>query len=188
MVHGLPKFPASTVTCVDCLNGKQTRNSIPKQCSSRSTQPVELVHSDICGPISPISNSGKRYFLSFIDDYSRKAWAYLLAEKSDTLNCFKIFKSMVEKEAGMMLKCLRTDRGGEYTSTNFVHFCEENEIRRQLTNAYTPPTKWRCGEKKQDSHEYGASITISKRNSKIILARSSRLDFPCSQPLPHLGS
>lgn len=97
MVHGLPKFPASTVTCVDCLNRKQTRNSIPKQCSWRSTQPLELVHSDICGPISPISNSGKRYFLSFIDDYSRKAWAYLLAKKSDTLNCFKIFKSMVEK-------------------------------------------------------------------------------------------
>lgn len=45
---------------------------------------------------------------------------------------------MVEKEAGMMLKCIRIDRGGEYTSTNFVHFYEENEIRRQLTNAYTP--------------------------------------------------
>lgn len=45
---------------------------------------------------------------------------------------------MVEKEAGMMLKCIRIDRGGEYTSTNFVHFYEENEIQRQLTNAYTP--------------------------------------------------
>lgn len=92
MVHGLPRFPASTVTFVDCLNGKQTRNAIPKNVSWRATQPLELVYSDICGPITPTSNSGKRYFLRFIDDFSRKGWVYLLAKKSEALECFKRFK------------------------------------------------------------------------------------------------
>lgn len=138
MVHGLPKFPASTIACVDCLNGKQTRSPIPKQVLWRANQPLELIYSDICGPITPTSNSGKRYFLSFIDDYSRKAWVYLLSEKSEALESFKIFKKMVEAEANLSIKCLRTDRGGEYTSTDFNNFCRESGIRKQITNAYTP--------------------------------------------------
>ena len=99
---------------------------------------LELIHADICGPIDPISNSGKRYILCFIDDYSRKVWVYLLLEKSEALECFKSFKKMVEKEAERSIKCLRTDRGGEFVSSNFKAFCEEEGIKRQLTTAYTP--------------------------------------------------
>ncbi|KAL8162473.1 hypothetical protein V2J09_013962 [Rumex salicifolius] len=112
MVHGLPKLLPLTDVCVDCLNGKQTRVPIPKQSTWRSSQPLELVYSDICGPISPMSHSGKQYFLSFIDDFSRKGWVYLLAEKSEAFERFKAFKLIAEKEVGVALRCLRTDRGG----------------------------------------------------------------------------
>ncbi|GAA0163301.1 hypothetical protein LIER_19200 [Lithospermum erythrorhizon] len=138
MVRGLPEFEAEEITCVDCLNGRQTRNAIPKQANWRASIILELIHSDICGPISPTSNSGKRYFLSFIDDFSRKAWIYLLMNKSDALDCFKKFHCMVEKERNASLKCLRTDRGGEYTSSAFNEYCRNKGIKRQLTNAYTP--------------------------------------------------
>ncbi|GAA0167068.1 transmembrane signal receptor [Lithospermum erythrorhizon] len=138
MVRGLPEFKPEEITCVDCLNGKQPRSAIPKESKWRASTVLELIHSDLCGPISPTSNSGKRYFLSFIDDFSRKAWVYLLVNKSDTFSYFKVFKAMVENESNMHIKCLRTDRGGEYNSRFFDEFCKDHGIRRQLTNAYTP--------------------------------------------------
>ncbi|GJZ69522.1 retrovirus-related pol polyprotein from transposon TNT 1-94, partial [Tanacetum coccineum] len=59
-------------------------------------------------------------------------------EKSQVLETFKKFKALVEKEAGVEIKCLRTDRGGEFNSKEFKVFCENNGIKRQLTAAYTP--------------------------------------------------
>lgn len=76
--------------------------------------------------------------LCLIDDYSRKVWSYILHAKSDTFVVFKIFKTFVEKEIGLSIKCLRTDRGGEFTSIEFNDFCKDNGIKRQLTTAYTP--------------------------------------------------
>lgn len=96
------------------------------------------MHADICGPINPISNSKKRYFITFIDDFSRKTWVNFLVEKSEAFATFKSYKTKVEKETGAFIKCLRTDRGGEFTSQEFTHFCDENDIQRKLTAAYTP--------------------------------------------------
>jgi transposase InsO family protein len=78
------------------------------------------------------------YILTFIDDFSRKTWIYFLLNKSSALDQFKNFRSMVEKETGETIVCLRTDRGGEFTSLDFRNYCEENGIKRQLTAAYTP--------------------------------------------------
>ena len=138
MVKGLPSFPESSEVCTDCLKGKQHRDPIPKRSKWRASQRLELVHMDICGPISPISNSHKRYVICYIDDYSRKAWVNFLVEKSDAFVAFKLFKECVEKESGLVIKCLRTDRGGEFTSGEFNEYCKINGIKRQLTNAYTP--------------------------------------------------
>ena len=86
MVRGLPDFEAQDFTCSDCLVGKQPRKPIPKKSIWREKEILELIHSDICGPISPTSNSGMRYILCFIDDYSRKAWVYLLEKKSEAFS------------------------------------------------------------------------------------------------------
>ena len=99
---------------------------------------LELAHSDLCGSITPISNGGKWYFISFIDDFNRKRWVYFLHEKSEALTTFKSFKAQVEKEIGAFIKVLHTNRGGEYNSDEFIDFCKKQGIRRQLTIAYTP--------------------------------------------------
>ena len=138
MVCGLPHLPISNMTCIDCINGKQHCDPIPKKSTWRATQKLSLIHADICGSLTPTSNSNKMYILLFIDDYSRKAWVYFLVEKSKALNSFKYFKTMVEKEASMFIKCLRTDRGGGSNSNEFNHFCKESGIKRQLTTAFTP--------------------------------------------------
>jgi transposase InsO family protein len=138
MVRGLPKIEESNHVCSDCLIGKQHRESIPKSTNWKSSKILELIHSDICGPITPASNGNRRYILTFIDDFSRKTWAYILIEKSGALECFKKFRSMVEKESEQVICCLRTDRGGEFNSLDFRKYCEDNGIKRQLTAAYTP--------------------------------------------------
>lgn len=138
MVNGLPQFKSPSRLCKDCLVGKQHRDAFPKRSNWRASEILQLVHADICGPIKPISNSKKRYLITFIDDFSRKTWVYFLAEKSEAFAVFKIFRARVEKETNSFIKVLRTDRGGEFTSQEFTNFCDVNGIKRQLTAAFTP--------------------------------------------------
>lgn len=106
--------------------------------SWRAKNVLELIHSDNCGPIKPSSNGGKKYLITFIDDYTRKTWVYFLQEKSEAFGIFKSFKARVENKTGKTIKTLRTYRGGEYCSKTFEHFCINHGIRRELTSAYTP--------------------------------------------------
>ncbi|CAJ2632965.1 unnamed protein product [Trifolium pratense] len=138
MVIGLPKLKQPKEECSNCMKGKQQRQNVPKKSSWRASTKLELVHSDICGPINPESNGRKRYFITFTDDLSRRTWIYFMNEKSEALAMFKKFKVMVENEAKESIQCLRTDRGGEYTSNEFSKFCDLHGIKRQLTAAYTP--------------------------------------------------
>jgi len=138
MVIGLPQMKLPQTVCTTCLVGKQHRDFIPKQSSWRASAKLQLIHADVCGPISLASHSNKRYILNFIDDYSRKSWVYFLHEKSETFTAFKSFKACVEKEANTHITCLITDRGGEFTSKEFENFCIQQGITRQLTAAYTP--------------------------------------------------
>ena len=69
-----------------------------------------------------MSNSNKRYMISFIDNYSRKVWVYFLVEKLEAFNTLKNYKTRVEKESCLTIKGVRTDRGGEFTSLNSIIF------------------------------------------------------------------
>jgi hypothetical protein len=122
LVKGLPKFKATNTACTVCHRGKQHRAVIPKKSQWRASRRLQLVHADLCGPITPTSNSLKRYLLCFIDDFSRKAWIYFLAEKSETFAMFKAFKSFVEKESECDICCLRTDREESLLPKNSMCF------------------------------------------------------------------
>ena len=89
MVRGLPQLKAPSKICMNCMVGKQHRDAIPKRSLWRASQRLQLVHTDIYGLIKLVSNSKKRYFISFIDDYSRKVWIYFLAEKFEAFVIFK---------------------------------------------------------------------------------------------------
>jgi hypothetical protein len=81
--------------------------------------------------------SGCRYFIFFIDDYTRMTWVYFLKAKSEAFEKFVNFQHMVENETREKVASLRTDNGGEFTSTEFNDYCQNNGIKRQLTNSYT---------------------------------------------------
>lgn len=138
MVAGLPQIDVSTQVCEECIVSKQHRDYFPQRKSWRAKAVLELIHSDICGPFNPTSNGGKHYFITFIDDSSRKTWTYFLQEKSEAFSVFRFFKSFVEKQAGYPIKVFCTDRGGEFNSHEFANFYETQGIQRQLTAAYTP--------------------------------------------------
>lgn len=103
MVKGFPDMKDLEGKCDDFLVGKKHKDNIPKQAIWRNSKKLELIHFDICGPITPLSNAGNKYFITFTDDYIRKTWIYLLQEKSRALDAFKRFKSLVENESGYLI-------------------------------------------------------------------------------------
>ena len=80
--------------CVECIKKKQTKHK--KLGANRSSGVLELIHTDICGPFPTASWNGQQYFISFIDDYSRNGYLYLIHEKLESLDMFKIFRAEVE--------------------------------------------------------------------------------------------
>lgn len=123
--------------CDHCLAGKQHRTFFARK-STRKQQKLELVHSDVCGPIEVESLGGSKYFVTFIDDATRKTWVYMLKRKSEVFEIFQKFHAMVERETERKLKCLRSDNGGEYTSAEFKNYCSQHGIRHEKTVPRTP--------------------------------------------------
>ncbi|KAM0024917.1 putative RNA-directed DNA polymerase [Helianthus debilis subsp. tardiflorus] len=138
LVEGLPYLTHPSQICEGCLVAKQPRKSFPSQSTWRATRPLALIHADICGHIDPATIGGKRYYLLFVDDYTRYMWIYLLKTKDEAFTMFKIFKAQVERQSGLKIQVLRTDRGGEFTSNQFNEFCQLKGIKRHLTAPYTP--------------------------------------------------
>ena len=104
--------------------------------------PLELVHTDICGPMNISSVGGNKYFLTFIDDFSRKTWIYLLKSKDEVFHCFKIFKAFVERESGRLIKMVRSDGRGEYKSNEFKRHCVELGLQHKIS--LHTSTQWSC--------------------------------------------
>lgn len=82
--------------------------------STRSKELLEIIHTDVCGPFPTKTICGNQFFVTFIDDFSRYSYLFLISEKSSVLDCFIIFKTEVEKQLEKNIKIVRSDRGGEY--------------------------------------------------------------------------
>nr|GEX20381.1 hypothetical protein [Tanacetum cinerariifolium] len=106
--------------CVSCLSGKMTRKSFPHR-PERVTDLLGIIHTDLCGPLRHVSTQGASYFITFIDDYSRYSYVYLLKHKHEVFETFKEFKNKVENQLEKIIKALRSNRGGECISQEFRH-------------------------------------------------------------------
>lgn len=82
--------------------------------TTQYTTPLELIYSDLWGLAPVVSSNQFKYYISFIDAATRFTWIYLLKNKSDALNIFKQFKSMVELQFGFSIKSIQTDWAGEF--------------------------------------------------------------------------
>uniref|UniRef100_A0AAV1T8D3 Uncharacterized protein n=1 Tax=Peronospora matthiolae TaxID=2874970 RepID=A0AAV1T8D3_9STRA len=124
--------------CKGCALGKQTRVSYMPKSPDRARMLLEVIHSDVCGPMKTPTFSGKRYFVTFIDEYSHYCVVYLLQNKSEVATKFAQFVALAETQTGKRVKTLRSDNGGEYTSRTMSKFCADHGIMQKFTPPYTP--------------------------------------------------
>jgi len=135
---GKPSSPTTSLVCEPCIEGKQHRAAFPNEGGRRATKPLEIVHSDVCGPMRTASMGGAKYFVTFIDDFSRKVWLYALKTKGECFEKFKEFKALVETQSEHKIKTFRSDNGGEYISKPFKRFLKDHGIEKQTSTPYTP--------------------------------------------------
>ena len=138
LVSGMPSIKVPKELCEQCVACKQPRNVFVSYIPSRTNKSLELVYSDVCGPFEEPSIGENRYFVTFIDDFTRKTWVYLIKRKDEVSAVFKKFKTLAETQSGHLIRRLRTDGGGEYTSVQFERFCEEKGIVHEVVAPYTP--------------------------------------------------
>ncbi|KAL0286690.1 UNVERIFIED_CONTAM: Retrovirus-related Pol polyprotein from transposon TNT 1-94 [Sesamum angustifolium] len=185
MMTDLPQIQAIEGACEACLQGKQHKKPFPSGTSWRAKAVLELIHTDVCGPMRTPSHEQNRYFILFIDDYSRMTWVYFMREKSEVFKVFKKFKNLVEKQSGRSIKVLRSDRGKEYNNSKFDKFCEEEGIEHQTTYllcTYSNREKAQAGGKTEKGIFLGYS-TQSKgyriynlKTKKLIISRDIEFD------------
>ncbi|GFT10306.1 retrovirus-related Pol polyprotein from transposon TNT 1-94 [Trichonephila clavipes] len=138
-VKGLPRLTDNGKTrCIPCKLAKSKRVSFKKMGAVRSKRPLELLHMDLCGPMPTESQGGNKYFLSIIDDYSRKVTVFPIRNKSDVFHTFIRFQKRAERFLSKKVIAVRTDGGLEFCNKDMDNFLTELGIKHEVTNSYTP--------------------------------------------------
>ena len=124
--------------CENCVMGKAKKVSFNVG-KHNSEYVLSYVHADLWGStnVTP-SLSGNKYFLSIIDDKTRKVWLYFLRSKDETFDRFCEWKELVENQQNKKVKCLRIDNGLEFCNLKFNAYCKDHGIERHMTCTYTP--------------------------------------------------
>lgn len=138
LVTGADLSSVKVGVCDPCVKGKMIRKIFKSRDYIKSTRPLELVHSDVCGPMENVSLGGSRYFVSFIDDFSRYTHVYFIDKKSDVFSVFRDFEASVSNQTGQTIATLRTDGGGEYISAEFEQYLQLQGIHHELSVRYSP--------------------------------------------------
>ncbi|GJQ98622.1 retrotransposon protein, putative, ty1-copia subclass [Tanacetum coccineum] len=123
--------------CKSCIFGKMARKPFPHQVEIAKDL-LGLIHTDVCGPFRTVSREGASYFITFTDDFSHYGYVYLMKHKHEVFETFKVFQNEVKNQLGKKIKVIRSDRGGEYLSHEFVNHMKSCGIVSQLTLRYTP--------------------------------------------------
>jgi transposase InsO family protein len=155
-------------SCEICPQGKITRMSFVSSHDIKSKGILDLIHSDVCGPMQTNSVSGKRYLLTFIDDFSRYTVTYYLKEKSEVLEKFKEFVQFVKTKFNKKPKVIRSDRGREYCGHEFANYLKTVGIQQQLTAPYSPQQNGIAERKNRTLVEMARCMLIESKLPKFL--------------------
>ena len=131
------KTAGQDARCGPCMLGKQHRLPFPTS-ETASTKPLELVHTDLCGPLPVPSKGGNKYFVTLLDDYTKLSVVYPLAHKSDVATTVRDAITLLETQSGFTVKKLRSDNGSEYINQHLDSFCKSKGIKHETSLRYTP--------------------------------------------------
>jgi transposase InsO family protein len=166
----IQKFPQITkptnTLCKHCQQGKQTKTGF-KSKEYSTTRPLEIVHTDLVGPTTTKGLKGEKYFMLLVDDYTRMTAIFFLKNKSEAFENFKIYKEMVENEMDSKIKCLRSDNGGEFTSKEFMDYCNSHGIKRQFSVARTPQQNGVVERKNMTVQEMARTMLMDSKLTDI---------------------
>ena len=162
----MSKVDKRKLVCDACEYGKHTR-SVYVSKGLRSISPFMLIHSDVwtC-PV--ISISGMKYFVTFIDCYSRMTWIYLMKQKNEVLKCFRDFCSLIGNQYDARVKVLRTDNGTEYVNNEFESYLSAQGILHQTTCPDTPPQNGVAERKNHHILEVARSLMYTMNVPKFL--------------------
>ena len=127
--------------CKCCLLAKMAKKPYKKDKNRpkiESTEPLERIHTDLSGIIRTPAVGGFKYFLTFIDDYTRYVTVYLLKSKEEVFEKFTEFKNLVENQFGKKIKKIRSDNGTEYTNHRFQQLLKDSGILMEPTHVDSP--------------------------------------------------
>nr|GFA62622.1 hypothetical protein [Tanacetum cinerariifolium] len=122
---------------VPCMSGKMARKPYTHQVE-RAKDLLGLIHTDVCGPFKIMSRRGSSYLVTFTNDFSHYGYVYLLKHKHEVFETFKVFQKEVENQLGKTIKSLRSNRGSEYMSQEFLDHLKDHGIIAHRTPPYTP--------------------------------------------------
>lgn len=125
------------IKCEICLEGKMTK--LPTHAiegGKGTTRKLQMVHTDVCGPIKPEGLNGEKYFVAFTDDFTRKSWVFTMKRKNEMAAKFKLFVEMVNNNGVEKVQTLLSDNGGEYIDDEVRKFCEEKGIIHDFSAPY----------------------------------------------------
>ena len=135
----VPHFSSlSSLEYESCQLGKHTRVLFPKRLDPRTKSPFELVHTDVWGPSRSTSTLGFCYFVTFIDDYSRCTWLFLMKTRAELFSIFQKFHAEIRTQFSTSIRILISDNEKEYFSMPFSSFMSSHGILHQSSYAYTP--------------------------------------------------
>uniref|UniRef100_A0A4Y0BLU3 Retrovirus-related Pol polyprotein from transposon TNT 1-94 n=1 Tax=Anopheles funestus TaxID=62324 RepID=A0A4Y0BLU3_ANOFN len=123
--------------CRCCLKAKMSRTPFPKVSEGKTQNSLELIHTDLSGPLES-TPSGNKYYMTFIDDFTRMTFVYLLQSKSDAATKIREFVSFCATQFGKVPKVMRSDGGGEYISHDLQTFLRQKGIVNQFSSPYSP--------------------------------------------------
>jgi transposase InsO family protein len=104
----------------------------------RAERRLELVHGDLCGPISPATSRGNKYFLLLVDDLSRYMCVAMIPSNDHAAAAIKDIQARAEGESGLKLKALWTNSGGEFTAMEVTEYCVAEGVHHQHMTPYSP--------------------------------------------------
>ncbi|XP_070019307.1 retrovirus-related Pol polyprotein from transposon TNT 1-94 isoform X2 [Nicotiana sylvestris] len=153
----------STLDCESCQLGKHTRASFSRRVESHAESVFSLVHSDIWGPNRVSSTLRFRYFVSFIDDYSRCTWLFLMKDRSELFSIFQSFCAEIKNQFGVSIRIFRSDNALEYVSSQFQQFMTFHGIINQTSCPYTPQQNGVAKRKNRHLIETARTLLIESR-------------------------
>lgn len=167
MVPNLAKI--SSLKCESCQLGKHARSSFPSKVESRVDSPFFVIHSDIWGP-NRVASNGFRYFVTFIDEFFRCTWVFLMKERSELLPILTTFVNEVKTQFGKTIKILRSDNAKEYFSSGLSSFLSAHGILHQSSCPHTPQQN-----------------DIAERKNRHLVETARTLLLHANVPLQHWG-